>query len=599
MLLVNDELPGPTIRANVGDTIQIKWVNESPDVGVSIHYHGLRMKDQPYSDGTGGANSCVVGPMQTFFHTFVADNAGTHYWVGQTSLNRMDGLQGAIIIEDPSDPEEQALKEQYDAARIIFLQDWYHRSGSSIRTGLDSEPFIWLGDAQSFLINGKGRYEGCVSNPNAALCDPDCTAEKYLSSVSVEAGKTYLFRIINAASLVAVNLAIAKHSMTVVRADGTYVEPLILPNLDVNVGQRYSVLIDTAQKPNTSYWISATIRHGRGVQGQAYLQYGDAMPPSNVLDMPTHIGQDDTEAGPSLDASLRSKNVDNLPNSNILDGSTTVDRSIVVATTESRYEVDNQLRWTVNNVSNSILTATPVITMAYQAVNDEDEAAWPDTDIRTTIVVPDMPSLQDDGLSAQHSQQGIAVYKFVQGDVIDLVLQNTGTFDGAAQLQSWHLHGHAVYVIGQGMGYFDMETDPMNFNLDNPLLRDTVSVWPSGWTAVRFVADNVGAWPFQSAMAPYQVMGLGVNIITSPDRLPPPPPGLVSCFQTSTDPNDSQVCDRISETSSPTIVTTPSPTQSPVSPTSPPTSGGTHQERGWLQIVSILAFWASVSWCEI
>lgn len=135
MLLVNDQNPGPTIRANVGDTIQIKWVNESPSEGVSIHYHGLLMKDQAYADGTGGVSSCVVGPMQTFYHTFVADNAGTHYWHGHTSLDRLDGLQGAIIIEDPNDPEEQDLKEMYDEERLIFLQDWYHRSGPSIRTG--------------------------------------------------------------------------------------------------------------------------------------------------------------------------------------------------------------------------------------------------------------------------------------------------------------------------------------------------------------------------------------------------------------------------------------------------------------------------------
>lgn len=135
MLLVDDLNPGPEIRANVGDTIHIKWINESPSEGVTIHYHGLLMSNQPYADGTGAISTCVVGPMQTFYHTFVADNAGTHYWHGHTSLDRMDGLQGAIIIDDPNDPEEQALKALYDEERVIFLQDWYHRSGPGIRTG--------------------------------------------------------------------------------------------------------------------------------------------------------------------------------------------------------------------------------------------------------------------------------------------------------------------------------------------------------------------------------------------------------------------------------------------------------------------------------
>ena len=135
LLLVNDQFPGPTLRANVGDTVHIKFHNFHPSEGVTIHYHGLLMQDQPYADGTGGVSTCVVGPMQTFEHVFVADNAGTHYWHGHTSLDRMDGLQGLIVIDDPNDPEEQALQEMYDEERVLFLQDWYHKSGPSLRTG--------------------------------------------------------------------------------------------------------------------------------------------------------------------------------------------------------------------------------------------------------------------------------------------------------------------------------------------------------------------------------------------------------------------------------------------------------------------------------
>lgn len=63
LLLVEDQLPGPILRANVGDTVHIKWHNRHPSEGVSIHYHGLLMKDQPYVDGAGGISTCVVGTM--------------------------------------------------------------------------------------------------------------------------------------------------------------------------------------------------------------------------------------------------------------------------------------------------------------------------------------------------------------------------------------------------------------------------------------------------------------------------------------------------------------------------------------------------------
>lgn len=118
----------------------------------------------------------MQGPMQSFEQKFVVDNAGTHYWHGHTSLDRMDGLQGLIIIEDPNDPEEQALKELYDEERVIWLQDWWHKSGASLRTSLDSDVFV--GPPQSILINGKGRFGTCVENPELPQCDENgCLVE--------------------------------------------------------------------------------------------------------------------------------------------------------------------------------------------------------------------------------------------------------------------------------------------------------------------------------------------------------------------------------------------------------------------------------------
>ena len=99
-----------------------------------------------------------------------------------------------------------------------------------------------------------------------------------------------------------------------------------------------------------------------------------------------------------------------------------------------------------------------------------------------------------------------------------------------------------MYVVGQGSGTFDPEVDPDTFNYDNPVLRDTFSVWNLGWTAIRFKANNVGVWPFHCTMAIHAVEGMGFNVITSPDKLSAPPPGLTSCTMASVDPDDAQVC---------------------------------------------------------
>ena len=68
LLLAEDQFPGPTIKAEVGDTVHIKWHNHHPSEGVSIHYHGLLMQDQPYTDGAGGISTCVVGKRYDVLH---------------------------------------------------------------------------------------------------------------------------------------------------------------------------------------------------------------------------------------------------------------------------------------------------------------------------------------------------------------------------------------------------------------------------------------------------------------------------------------------------------------------------------------------------
>jgi len=55
-----------------------------------------------------------------------------------------------------------------------------------------------------------------------------------------------------------------------------------------------------------------------------------------------------------------------------------------------------------------------------------------------------------------------------------------------------HLHGHTFWTLDSGTGAFD----PSRLNLVNPPIRDTENIPPSGWLAIRYAADNPGAWIF-------------------------------------------------------------------------------------------------------
>jgi FtsP/CotA-like multicopper oxidase with cupredoxin domain len=300
-----------------------------------------------------------------------------------------------------------------------------------------------------------GRFEGCTGDtPDTSVCAANCTIEDYIASIDIEAGKTYRLRIINGASLVIVNFAIANHTMTIVEADGTIVEPFDVSNLDVLPGQRYSVLIKVDQ-PAASYWATTSVRHrSSGPMGYAYIKYGDSAAPTMNDTLPDHPAHDDILVGPEFDAKLFPKDPSAYETSDVL--SAVPDREIVVVGTQARLSSDNLLRWAVNNVTMQF-PAELLIVQLYSAVNEASAASWPDTDVPNTVVVLDKPpltwdytrTLQDEGVSIFNGENGVAVVKFVEGDVVDLVLQNARALNGAAEAHVWYLHGHSFWIIGQ------------------------------------------------------------------------------------------------------------------------------------------------------
>jgi FtsP/CotA-like multicopper oxidase with cupredoxin domain len=83
MLLVNDQFPGPVIKADVGDKVIVNLINQSPTASISLHFHGLHMLGQPYKDGTATVTQCTSGPLQSQTYEFIVLDQGTHYWHGR------------------------------------------------------------------------------------------------------------------------------------------------------------------------------------------------------------------------------------------------------------------------------------------------------------------------------------------------------------------------------------------------------------------------------------------------------------------------------------------------------------------------------------
>ncbi|XP_020240227.1 laccase-17 [Cajanus cajan] len=90
------------------------------------------------------------------------------------------------------------------------------------------------------------------------------------------------------------------------------------------------------------------------------------------------------------------------------------------------------------------------------------------------------------------------------------------------------------FVVGQGFGNFDPNKDPANFNLVDPVERNTVGVPSGGWVAIRFLADNPGVWFMHCHLEVHTSWGLKMAWVVLDGKLPnqklfPPPADLPKC----------------------------------------------------------------------
>ncbi|KAJ6717177.1 MULTI-COPPER OXIDASE [Salix koriyanagi] len=124
---------------------------------------------------------------------------------------------------------------------------------------------------------------------------------------------------------------------------------------------------------------------------------------------------------------------------------------------------------------------------------------------------------------------GNGVYMLGYYSTVDVILQNANVLaENVSETHPWHLHGHDFWVLGYGEGRFT-EADEKKFNMKNPPYRNTAVIFPYGWTALRFVADNPGVWAFHCHIEPHLHMGMGVVLAEGVQRVPKIPNEALSC----------------------------------------------------------------------
>src|SRR5436190_23666828 len=97
-LAYGNTIPGPLIRANVGDELAVTVKNrlERP---TSVHWHGIALRND--MDGAAPA-SPAIDAGKDFTYRFSAPHPGTYWAHPHTGLDADYGLYVPVIIDDPA-----------------------------------------------------------------------------------------------------------------------------------------------------------------------------------------------------------------------------------------------------------------------------------------------------------------------------------------------------------------------------------------------------------------------------------------------------------------------------------------------------------------
>lgn len=130
-ILVNDQLPAPTLRFREGDNVTINVWNHLHE-GTSIHWHGILLPW--YMDGVDNVSQRVISPGCVFHYQFKIRQTGTYWYHAHTHLQEQEGLYGAFLI-DPIKPPTYKYTKDY----VIVLSDWSNTPAEQIFRNLKKD----------------------------------------------------------------------------------------------------------------------------------------------------------------------------------------------------------------------------------------------------------------------------------------------------------------------------------------------------------------------------------------------------------------------------------------------------------------------------
>ncbi|OAL33415.1 hypothetical protein AYO20_07271 [Fonsecaea nubica] len=475
VIAINGRIPGPLIRANVGDRILVHVQNNLRN-GTAFHWHGLYQNGTNWMDGTSGITQCPIPPGASFTYNFTVENQfGTYWYHTHYSTTNGDGPVGPLIIHSP---DELKLQKLYDVDQVMLIQDWYHDYSQALLPD-----YLSSGNENSEPVPDNGLIQG-TNYFNCSTLDSDsgyvCEQNSTRAVFTVEHGKRYRYRLINTGAFATFEFSIDNHALSVIEADGIATEPLSVHRLDIAVAQRYSIVVNANQTAGSNYWIRA--------QMNTFCFGTNPILDPNVMALITYTNSTDvpvnsTDWKDAMDVECVGLNSSLLTP---LFESEAPPASIMYAIAANFQIGDYALDRAFINGTSWVMADVPTLNQAVaglQAGNASFTTSGVSSAFSASQYVIDIPDYA----------------------VVDLLITN---YDEGAH--PFHLHGHTFWVLASSPDqYFDWSTyDSLNRTLSNVMRRDTLMVDAYGWALIRFVADNPGLWALHCHISWHMEAGL-------------------------------------------------------------------------------------------
>jgi FtsP/CotA-like multicopper oxidase with cupredoxin domain len=225
----NGTVPGPMIRAKLGDRVIVHFKNELPEP-TTIHWHGLRVPND--MDGAPGVTQPPIESGGEFRYEFELRDAGTYWYHPHTSSSAQvgRGLYGAFVVDDPADPKA------FGDDLVLLMSDM----------GLNERGELLPADSGGNFGDLFGR-EGAVLLVNG----------KVQPTLKVRNGKQQRWRIINATRARYYNIRLRDHRFVRLGGDnGLAARSEDIYNLIVTPGERADAVFTPADAPGTTNVLS-------------------------------------------------------------------------------------------------------------------------------------------------------------------------------------------------------------------------------------------------------------------------------------------------------------------------------------------------------